>query len=74
MLLMSDAVVGLERTFYMVMETAGMVEVCAVVYEPSIPCPISFPFNVLLSSIDDTARTYTPTTTSKMIHAKGSIL
>ena len=50
------AVVGLERTLYMVSETAGAVEVCAVVREPIMEdCPISFPFEVMLSTSDDTA-------------------
>ena len=50
------AVVGLETTLYMVSETAGAVEVCAVVREPSLEdCPISFPFEVMLSTNDDTA-------------------
>ena len=50
------AVVGLETTLYMVSETAGAVEVCAVVREPSMEdCPISFPFEVMLSTNDDTA-------------------
>ena len=32
-----------------------MVEVCAIVYSPSIDCPIAFPFNVHLSISDSTA-------------------
>ena len=51
------AIVGLERTFYRESEDVGMVEVCAVVISPNgnIPCPIMFPFNVSLSTTDDTA-------------------
>ena len=32
-----------------------MVELCVVVYEPNINCPIEFPFNVSLSTADGTA-------------------
>ena len=49
------AVVGLDRTKYMVTETVGLIEVCAIVYDPLIECPIAFPFEVTLSTIDDTA-------------------
>ena len=47
--------VGLERTFYSVSEGVGVVELCAVVYEPNITCPIEFPFNIRLSTADGTA-------------------
>ena len=46
---------GLENTFYEVSEGADSVEVCAVVNSPSIACPITFPFNVSLSTINNTA-------------------
>ena len=36
-------------------EDAGFIELCAVVYSPIIDCPIEFPFNVSLSTRDDTA-------------------
>lgn len=51
------AVVGLERTTYTVMEDVVAVEVCAIVYSPSPnnTCPINFPFDVRLSTSDDTA-------------------
>ena len=54
----SDAVVGLEKTFYSVNESEGVVEVCAAVMycnSPSTECPIAFPFNVSLSTDDDSA-------------------
>ena len=51
----SVAVVGLERTFYNVSEDVGLVEVCAIVYSPTIVCPINFPFDVSLSTSDNTA-------------------
>ena len=47
------AVVGLERTFYQVNESAGVVEVCAVVYSPISTCPIPIPFDVNLSVVSD---------------------
>ena len=50
----SEAVVGLERTLYQVLEDVGVVEVCAIVYNPSGDCPITLSFNVLLSSEDGT--------------------
>ena len=46
---------GLERTFYNVSEDVGVVEVCAIVYSPTIVCPIAFPFDVSLSTSDNTA-------------------
>ena len=49
------AVVGLEKTFYRTTEGVGVVEVCAVVYSPSITCPIEFPFNILLQTADGSA-------------------
>ena len=49
------AVVGLERTFYQVSENVGVVEVCAVVRNPTIMCPISFPFAMRFSTADGTA-------------------
>ena len=48
------AVVGLEMIFYNVSESDGEVTVCAIVYEPTSECPISFSFNVLLSTKNDT--------------------
>ena len=47
--------VGLERTFYRVSESVGVVSVCAVVYSPNISCPIQFPFTVALSTLGDTS-------------------
>ena len=46
------AVVGLEKTIYHVAHGVGIVELCAVVYEPNIACPIAFPFNISLSTSD----------------------
>ena len=46
---------GLERTFNTVTEGVGVWELCVVVYEPDIVCPIEFPFNVSLSTADGTA-------------------
>ena len=48
---------GLEKTFYQVTEDVGVVEVCAIVYSPNgnLACPISFPFDVSLSTGDGSA-------------------
>ena len=49
------AVVGLEMTYYTVLESVCVVEVCTIVYSPSLPCPIDHPFNVRFSTDDGTA-------------------
>ena len=49
------AVVGLEQTFFRVSENIGVVELCAIVISPVIMCSIAFPFDVHLSTNDDTA-------------------
>ena len=51
----TEAVFGLERTSYTVSENVGVVEVCSIVYSPSLPCPISHPFEVMFSTDDGTA-------------------
>ena len=47
--------VGLELTFRRVDEDDGFVEICAVVFEPTITCPIEFDFAVSLSPLDGSA-------------------
>ena len=42
-------------TFYQVNETDGFVEICAMVFEPDIVCPIEFEFNVSLQTCDGSA-------------------
>ena len=55
----AEAVVGLEEIFYRVSEDVGVVKVCVIVYEPDDDeCPISYPFDVLLSTSNDTAGYY----------------
>ena len=51
----SVAVVGLEMTFYQVSEDVGVVEVCAIVYNPMSDCPIEFLFDVRLTTLDGSA-------------------
>ena len=51
----TGAVVGLEQTFFRVMENVGVVELCAIVSSPDCTCPIAFPFDVILSTADGTA-------------------
>ena len=50
-----EAEVGLEMTLYTVPEEMGVAEVCVVVTSPVLPCPIEFPFTVILSTNDGTA-------------------
>ena len=47
--------VGLEKTIYNVSEYVGVLELCAIIYSPTINCPIVFPFDVSLSTSDNTA-------------------
>ena len=51
----AEAVVGLERTSSTVLENVGVVEVCAIVYNPSLPCPFGHSFNVQFSTGDGSA-------------------
>ena len=46
---------GLEKTYYTVHEDEGVVNVCASIFTTA-DCPVSFPFNVLLSTVSDTAK------------------
>ena len=46
---------GLEHTFFSVMEDVGSLELCVIVSFPEITCPIEFPFDVSLSTADGTA-------------------
>ena len=62
--------VGLEPTFLTVMEDVGVVELCAVVFEPDIGCPIKFPFNVQLYTADESVDVYS----SRKIGALSSFL
>ena len=41
---LSEAVLGLERMFYQVSESVGVVEVCVVVLQLNTNCPISFSY------------------------------
>ena len=50
--------VGFEETFYRVRENVGTVEICVVVHEPAIDCPIEFDFNVTFVTGDGSAGTY----------------
>ena len=56
--IISVARVGLNQTFYSVGESAGVVQICAVVFEPSIDCPIEFDFDVRLETSDGSAGSY----------------
>ena len=45
--------VGLERTYYSVSEGEGLIEVCAVVSNPTGTCPIDFTFTVDIQIRED---------------------
>ena len=49
--------IGFEERFYQVNETSGTVELCAVVFEPDVDCPIEFAFNVTFETSDISAGT-----------------
>ena len=51
------AIVGLEQTYFNVIESVGEVELCAQVIHPPINCPVQFPFDIGLSTSDRTAGT-----------------
>ena len=48
---------GLEETFYQVLEDVSVVQVCAVVYSPNgnSDCPIAFSFDINFSTDNKTA-------------------
>ena len=50
--------VGFDSTLYRVNETSGIVEICAVVMEPNIDCPIDFTFNVTFRTRNGSAGIY----------------
>jgi len=52
-----EATVGFEETVYEANEASGMVEICAVVYEPNVDCPVEFDFNVTFQTRDGSAGT-----------------
>ena len=51
----AGARVGLEQTFFREIEDMGVIELCAVVFQPNIECPIKFPFDVQLYTADGSA-------------------
>ena len=53
-----EASVGFEKAHYSVNEASGMVEICAVVNEPNVDCPIEFDFNMTFQTRDGSAGTY----------------
>ena len=53
---LADVSVNLERTYYMVSEDVGVVEVCAIVDSPvNVVCPVTFAFDVILNTVGGTA-------------------
>ena len=53
----SVAELYLEEMLYGVSEADGIVELCVIVTFPEIECPISFPFNIGISTSNGTAGT-----------------
>ena len=51
----TGARVGLEQILFEVMEDVEVIELCAVVFEPDINCPIHFSFNIHFHTADGTA-------------------
>ena len=51
----TEAVVGLERTSYEVLENVGVVGVCVIVFSSNLSCPIDYPFEVRFSTNDGSA-------------------
>ena len=46
---------GLEKTYFNTTESVGMIELCAKIIFPEVNCPVTFPFDVRLSTADGTA-------------------
>ena len=53
--MMSGAIVGLERTHYNASEENGTVEVCAIIRNLHIECPVEKTFIMDISSADGSA-------------------
>ena len=51
----AGANVGLEQTFFREMEDVGVIELCVIVFEPDLNCPIKFPFDISLNTTDGSA-------------------
>ena len=52
---LTDVVVGFERTIYTVPESAGSIEVCAVVTNPPMDQPLSSSFTLLADTLPASA-------------------
>ena len=66
----AGARVGFDQKSYKVDEAIGMVEICAVVHEPDIDCPIEFEFSVTLETRDSTAGIYKHVCTTVTLHSQ----
>ena len=51
----AGARIGLEQTFFRAIEDVGVIELCAVVFEPDLECPIKFTFDVQLYTAEGSA-------------------
>ena len=52
---LAEAVIGLEREHCEVPENEGEMEVCVVIFEPDLDCPIVFPFEMIFYTTPGTA-------------------
>ena len=51
----TEAEVGFEVTVTGVGEDEGTVAVCVKIFQPRVPCPVSFPFELIIEASDGTA-------------------
>lgn len=51
----AGATVGMEHTYYHIIESVDVVELCVTISLPVISCPIDFQFEAQLSTVDGTA-------------------
>ena len=50
-----ETILGLDMEYSVVAENTTELEVCVVLFHPKLPCPIHFPFEISVYTIDDTA-------------------
>ena len=50
-----DATVGFMSSRITVLEEDGTAHVCVEITRPDIPCPVEYPFNLIITTADETA-------------------
>ena len=68
------AIVGFEQTSYTIVEGAGEVEICVIVYQPSGDIPVEFPFEVDVRTDDGTAGKYTTAIDNRTLYKDTCLL